>query len=905
MKKIILLFAQIAISLHFMAQSVRPNRINLADQEAQVAPTTPSTNGMVDSQSGAVQTASPKVKSTRINLADKDVKSTQPLFIQGASVDTPSQTNNKIKTKPQIIPAAVIETVVVEPAVSKRPVRINLADQDAAPTQSVVSQKTSVDLPARSIQKPKSVVQAPVAAVAETVAVEVAPVVSKRPIRINLADQEAVPTQPAASQRTSADLPARSIQKPKSVAQAQAPVAPVAEPVAVELAPVVSKRPVRINLADQETAPTQSIVSQKTSVDLPARSIQKPKSVAQAPIVPVAETVAVAPVVSKRPVRINLADQEIAPTQSVVSEKTSVDFPARSIQKSKSVAQVPVVPVAETVAVAPVVSKRPVRINLADQETAPTQPTVTQRTSVDFPPRSIQKSKSVVNAPVAPVAEKVVVETPTVSKRPVRTNVSETETTLVRPTITSPKKVVVAAEPKMQKAVVQAPVERPQVKEIVSAPETTERPVRVNLAEQEAKISAATPLAKQGIRPRTQVTSSKSLVDDTIAPLVETTVPQARKLADKADRVNLAEESPKVEPVTNTISKTEDISVSKSVAPVVPPKTNTTQRVIKTINNRQYIVKAPVEHTEESKIVSDVPAAKPLVDTPAPVEKAKPRSVNGDEKAVPVLARKKLNNKSSRQSVNVAKADSDGKQIAKLVESDAIPIDKARSIAAELDLKFGFNSKELLSEESDKVLPLSEILKENVDINLRIVGHTDNVGSLKANYIMGNSRALVVKQLFAEQGVSDKQLTTTSRAYLEPLAPNVLGKDMAKNRRVEVKVLKPGTSVVESKALVSEKSEMKRNDKSSMTVNDRIYNQFIATVEMEEGSRLTLVSKKYYGARDFWVYIYEANKDLIANPDIVAKGTMIRVPKLPSNLIDVNNPACIEKARALHDLYVK
>ncbi len=888
-----------------MAQSVRPNRINLADQEAQAAPTTPSTNGMVDSQSGALQTARPKVKSTRINLADKDVKSTQPLFIQGASVDTPSQTNNKIKTKPQMTPAAVIETVVVEPAVSKRPVRINLADQDAAPTQSIVSQKTSVDLPARSIQKPKSVVQVPVTAVVETVSVELAPVVSKRPIRINLADQEAAPTQPAASQRTSVDLPARSIQKNKS--NVQTPLAPVSENVTVELAPVVSKRPVRINLADQETAPAQPAASQRPSVDLSARSIQKTKSVVQAPVTPVAETipVAVAPVVSKRPVRINLADQEIAPTQSVVSEKTSVDFPARSIQKSKSVAQVPVVPVSETVAVAPVVSKRPVRINLADQETAPTQPAVTQRTSVDFPPRSIQKSKSVVNAPVAPVVEKVVVETPTVSKRPVRTNVSETETTLVRPTITSPKKVVVAAEPKMQKAVVQAPVERPQVKEIVSAPETTERPVRVNLAEQEAKISAATPLAKQGIRPRTQVTSSKSLVDDTIAPLVETTVPQARKLADKADRVNLAEESPKVEPVTNTISKTEDISVSKSVAPVVPPKTNTTQRVIKTINNRQYIVKAPVVHTEESKIVSDVPAAKPLVDTPAPVEKAKPRSVNGDEKAVPVLARKKLNNKSSRQSVNVAKADSDGKQIAKLVESDAIPIDKARSIAAELDLKFGFNSKELLSEESDKVLPLSEILKENVDINLRIVGHTDNVGSLKANYIMGNSRALVVKQLFEEQGVSDKQLTTTSRAYLEPLAPNVLGKDMAKNRRVEVKVLKPGTTVVENKAEVSEKSELKRNDNSSMTVNGRTYNQFITTIEMEEGSRLTLVSKKYYGARDFWVYIYEANKDLIANPDIVAKGTMIRVPKLPSNLIDVNNPACMEKARALHDLYVK
>ena len=846
MKKIILLFAQIAISLHFMAQSVRPNRINLADQEAQAAPTTPSSNGLVDSQSESVQTARPKVKTKRINLADKDVKSTQPIFIQGASVDTPSQTNSKIKNKPQMTPAAAAETVVVVPPVSKRPVRINLADQESAPSQTVVSQRNTFNLPVRSLQKSKTVLQAQVVPETEKVAVEVVPTISKRPVRINLADQESAPSQTVVSQRNTVNLPVRSLQKSKTVLQA--PVVPVTEKVAVEVVPTISKRPVRINLADQESAPSQTVVSQRNTVDLPARSLQKSKTVLQAPVATVTEKVAV----------------EVAPT----------------------------------------ISKRPVRINLADQETAPTQSVVSQRSGVDLPARSIQKTKSVVKTPVTAVAEKVIVETPAVTKRPMRTNVAETETTLVRPTLTNTKNVIVASEPKKQKAVVQAPIERLQVKEPESTPETSDRPVRVNLAEQETKVSATTPLAKEGIRPRTQVTSSKSLVDDTIAPLVETSAPQTLKLAEQAVRVNLADEA-KVLPVPNASSKAEVVSVSESVTPTAAaPKKNTTQRVIKTINNRQYIVKTPVVHSEDSKIVSVESNATPLIDEPASV--AKSRNTKSEEKTVPVLVRKKSNKKAIRQGISVVKTANDEKQIAKLVDSDAIPIDKARSIATELDLKFGFNSKELLSEESDKVLPLSEILKENVDINLRIVGHTDNVGSLKANYIMGNKRALVVKQLFEEQGVSDKQLTTTSRAYLEPLAPNVLVKDMARNRRVEVKVLKPGISSVESKAdVASEKPVMKPTENSSMTVNGRIYNEFIATVELEEGSRLTLVSKKYYGAREFWVYIYEANKDLIANPDIIAKGTMIRVPKLPSSLIDVNNPSCLEKARALHDLYIK
>ncbi|MHB9141737.1 MAG: HU family DNA-binding protein [Paludibacter sp.] len=85
----------------------------------------------------------------------------------------------------------------------------------------------------------------------------------------------------------------------------------------------------------------------------------------------------------------------------------------------------------------------------------------------------------------------------------------------------------------------------------------------------------------------------------------------------------------------------------------------------------------------------------------------------------------------------------------------------------------------------------------------------------------------------------------------------------------------------------------------------RIYPEFIATVRIKRGSRLTLISKKYYGNKDFWVYIYEANEKHIPNPDDIPKGTLIRVPKIDPRLIDASNPRCIRKARELHDLYVK
>lgn len=84
----------------------------------------------------------------------------------------------------------------------------------------------------------------------------------------------------------------------------------------------------------------------------------------------------------------------------------------------------------------------------------------------------------------------------------------------------------------------------------------------------------------------------------------------------------------------------------------------------------------------------------------------------------------------------------------------------------------------------------------------------------------------------------------------------------------------------------------------------RVYTTFFGTEKINAGSRLTLISLKYYGFRDFWVYIYEANQNLIKDPDRIPLGMVIKIPKLDKRLIDKNNPRCVQKAKELHDLYV-
>lgn len=65
-----------------------------------------------------------------------------------------------------------------------------------------------------------------------------------------------------------------------------------------------------------------------------------------------------------------------------------------------------------------------------------------------------------------------------------------------------------------------------------------------------------------------------------------------------------------------------------------------------------------------------------------------------------------------------------------------------------------------------------------------------------------------------------------------------------------------------------------------------VYQQFIATEEIREGSRLTWLAYRYYGNKDLWVYIYDANKDHLGNPNEIRVGTPIRIPHLTTEQRD-------------------
>lgn len=89
-----------------------------------------------------------------------------------------------------------------------------------------------------------------------------------------------------------------------------------------------------------------------------------------------------------------------------------------------------------------------------------------------------------------------------------------------------------------------------------------------------------------------------------------------------------------------------------------------------------------------------------------------------------------------------------------------------------------------------------------------------------------------------------------------------------------------------------------------MLNSTRKYTEYLGSERIVEGSSLTRFALRYYGNKKFWVYIYEANRERIQHPDRIPIGTLIKVPKVDSRLIDDENKIVMDKVQELHDLYV-
>ena len=150
------------------------------------------------------------------------------------------------------------------------------------------------------------------------------------------------------------------------------------------------------------------------------------------------------------------------------------------------------------------------------------------------------------------------------------------------------------------------------------------------------------------------------------------------------------------------------------------------------------------------------------------------------------------------------------------------------------------------------------------------------LGNILQSLIQPNETELVADTTETALSVEDEQVEVPK----EP-APEVELNEATENEDLEN--IPEGR--IPKEQIMAEWMEASR----SVSPADGKYPKLITTEAMHEASRLTWMAKRYYGAKIYWPYLYDANRDVIKNANSIEVGTPIRVPKLTKLQLDTTN----------------
>lgn len=99
---------------------------------------------------------------------------------------------------------------------------------------------------------------------------------------------------------------------------------------------------------------------------------------------------------------------------------------------------------------------------------------------------------------------------------------------------------------------------------------------------------------------------------------------------------------------------------------------------------------------------------------------------------------------------------------------------------------FDVNSEKIKGESYGTLKEISQVLKDNPAVKVKIFGHTDSDGDDKSNLDLSKRRAASVKSSLSKDfGIDASRMETDGKGESEPALPNTTAEGKANNRRVE------------------------------------------------------------------------------------------------------------------------
>lgn len=130
------------------------------------------------------------------------------------------------------------------------------------------------------------------------------------------------------------------------------------------------------------------------------------------------------------------------------------------------------------------------------------------------------------------------------------------------------------------------------------------------------------------------------------------------------------------------------------------------------------------------------------------------------------------------------------KAIAEERDASEMEVERLRDdllrVSLSSEASFDFDKASLKPEFKPTLGKVAQVLQDDASVTIRVVGHTDSVGSEAYNQRLSERRAQATADYLISRGVDYRQISSEGRGELEPRASNSSDAGRAQNRRVEI-----------------------------------------------------------------------------------------------------------------------
>lgn len=105
------------------------------------------------------------------------------------------------------------------------------------------------------------------------------------------------------------------------------------------------------------------------------------------------------------------------------------------------------------------------------------------------------------------------------------------------------------------------------------------------------------------------------------------------------------------------------------------------------------------------------------------------------------------------------------------------------------NIYFATGKTRILPSSEPALNELYQFLTARPKQHIRIVGHTDNIGSDRSNQILSEGRCKEVRQAMIDRGIKPERIEIDGRGERDPIVPNNSDENRQMNRRVEIVLL--------------------------------------------------------------------------------------------------------------------